>query len=149
MTRKCNLFIICITFLTIVSILQITIQGLQGFQAGAQGHLLLKTENGQFQLLRVQGPTPTAGTPGTVTTNSMAGNTVVATPGAMGTTTYRLASLPAVSRLNAQFTGQPLATIRKPIQVTHIIPLTETRSSLFVEVLLVSVQQLYVGMPFT
>ncbi|XP_057369359.1 transcription initiation factor TFIID subunit 4-like [Daphnia carinata] len=40
----------------------ITLQALQGFQAaGAQGHLLVKTETGQYQLLRV-GPGPVAGT---------------------------------------------------------------------------------------
>ncbi|XP_075229727.1 transcription initiation factor TFIID subunit 4-like isoform X2 [Lycorma delicatula] len=40
---------------------QITLQTLQGLQPGTQGHLLVKTENGQYQLLRV-GPatTPTA-----------------------------------------------------------------------------------------
>lgn len=47
----------------------------------------------------------------------MSGNTAVVGPTAG--TTYRLASVPAVSRLNAQFTGPPLATIRKPVQVTH------------------------------
>lgn len=62
------------------------------------------------------GPAPTAGTPGgnAVTPNSI-GNAV----GAPVPATYRLASVPAVSRLNAQFTGPPLATIRKPVQVTH------------------------------
>ncbi|XP_043499974.1 transcription initiation factor TFIID subunit 4-like [Polistes fuscatus] len=93
----------------------ITLQALHGLQPGAQDHLLLKTENDQYQLLRV-GPAPTAGTPsGTaVTPNSITGNAVVAasSPG----TTYRLASVPAVSRLNTQFTGPPLATLRKPVQ---------------------------------
>lgn len=84
-----------------------TLQGLQ--QAGQQ--LLLKTENGQFRLV-------TLGPPGTQLANNTA--VAVASPGAGGTTTYRLATLPAgVSRLNAQFTGPPVATIRKPIQVTH------------------------------
>ncbi|XP_018396490.1 PREDICTED: transcription initiation factor TFIID subunit 4 isoform X2 [Cyphomyrmex costatus] len=71
----------------------ITLQTLHSLQAGAQGHLLLKTENGQYQLLRV-GPAPTAGTPtGTaVTPNSITGNTVVAAPSPG--TTYRLASVP-------------------------------------------------------
>ncbi|XP_016840344.1 transcription initiation factor TFIID subunit 4 isoform X2 [Nasonia vitripennis] len=92
----------------------ITLQTIQGLaQGGTQGHLLLKTENGQFQLLRVGPANPNNAA---VTPNSIAGSAaVVATPGATGTT-YRLASLPAVSRLNAQFTGPPLATIRKPIQ---------------------------------
>ncbi|KAK2586840.1 hypothetical protein KPH14_009778 [Odynerus spinipes] len=72
----------------------ITLQALHGFQPGTQGHLLLKTENGQYQLLRV-GPAPTAGTPsGTaVTPNSITGNAVVAAPSPG--TTYRLASVPA------------------------------------------------------
>lgn len=91
-------------------------------QPGTQGHLIVKTENGQYQLLRV-GPVPAAAAaPGgnAVTPNNIAGNAVVAsTPGA---TAYRLTSVPAVSRLNAQFTGPPLATIRKPVQVTHLIP---------------------------
>ncbi|XP_017768526.1 PREDICTED: transcription initiation factor TFIID subunit 4 isoform X2 [Nicrophorus vespilloides] len=39
---------------------QLTLQSLQGLQPGQQGHLLLKTENGQYQLLRV-GPAPTGG----------------------------------------------------------------------------------------
>ncbi|KAG7191200.1 hypothetical protein KM043_013175 [Ampulex compressa] len=72
----------------------ITLQALHGLQPGTQGHLLLKTENGQYQLLRV-GPAPAAGTPtGTaVTPNSIAGNAVVAAPSPG--TTYRLASVPA------------------------------------------------------
>ncbi|KOX71518.1 Transcription initiation factor TFIID subunit 4 [Melipona quadrifasciata] len=93
----------------------ITLQTLHGLQPGTQGHILLKTESGQYQLLRV-GPPPTAGTPaGTaVTPNSIAGNAVVAAPSPG--TTYRLASVPAVSRLNTQFTGPPLATLRKSVQ---------------------------------
>ncbi|KAL6261696.1 hypothetical protein P5V15_006785 [Pogonomyrmex californicus] len=93
----------------------ITLQALHGLQPGTQGHLLLKTENGQYQLLRV-GPAPTAGTPtGTaVTPNSITGNAVVAAPSPG--TTYRLTSVPTVSRLNTQFTGPPLATLRKSVQ---------------------------------
>ncbi|KAL2724351.1 transcription initiation factor TFIID subunit 4 isoform X4 [Vespula squamosa] len=107
----------------------ITLQALHGLQPGAQGHLLLKTENGQYQLLRV-GPVPTTGTPSgtSVTPNSMTGNTVVAAP-SPGTTTYRLASVPAVSRLNTQFTGPPLATLRKSVQVTHFYTCYKTRCS--------------------
>ncbi|XP_011692201.1 PREDICTED: transcription initiation factor TFIID subunit 4-like isoform X2 [Wasmannia auropunctata] len=70
----------------------ITLQALHSLQAGAQGHLLLKTENGQYQLLRV-GPAPTASAPtGTVTPNSITGNAVVAAPSPG--TTYRLTSVP-------------------------------------------------------
>ncbi|XP_014271062.1 transcription initiation factor TFIID subunit 4 isoform X1 [Halyomorpha halys] len=39
---------------------QITLQTLQGLAPGTQGHLLLKTENGQYQLLRV-GPATAGG----------------------------------------------------------------------------------------
>ncbi|XP_025991685.1 transcription initiation factor TFIID subunit 4 isoform X2 [Solenopsis invicta] len=70
----------------------ITLQTIHSLQAGAQGHLLLKTENGQYQLLRV-GPAPTAAPTGTaVTPNSITGNTVVAAPSPG--TTYRLTSVP-------------------------------------------------------
>lgn len=41
---------------------QLTLQSLQGLQPGQQGHLLLKTENGQYQLLRVGPAPPTSGT---------------------------------------------------------------------------------------
>lgn len=115
--------------------LQITLQALHGLQPGTQGHLLLKTENGQFQLLRV-GPAPTAstptGTPTAVTPNSISGNAVVAAPSPG--TTYRLASVPAVSRLNTQFTGPSLATLRKSIQVTHCYTSYKTRCSAIVEI---------------
>ncbi|KZC08446.1 Transcription initiation factor TFIID subunit 4 [Dufourea novaeangliae] len=97
----------------------ITLQTLHGLQPGTQGHILLKTETGQYQLIRV-GPPPTAGTPAgaAVTPNSIAGNAVVAAPSPG--TTYRLASVPAVSRLNTQFTGPPLTTLRKTVQVCDI-----------------------------
>ncbi|XP_076248168.1 transcription initiation factor TFIID subunit 4 isoform X2 [Calliopsis andreniformis] len=103
----------------------ITLQTLHSLQPGTQGHILLKTENGQYQLLRV-GPPPTAGTPaGTaVTPNSIAGNAVVAAPSPG--TTYRLASVPAVSRLNTQFTGPPLATLRKSVQTVAATITTAT-----------------------
>ncbi|XP_063239776.1 transcription initiation factor TFIID subunit 4 isoform X2 [Bacillus rossius redtenbacheri] len=66
---------------------QITLQTLQGLQPGTQGHLLLKTENGQYQLLRV-GPAPAApSSTGVVPSNA---------PGSLpGGTTYRLQSVPA------------------------------------------------------
>ncbi|XP_076622103.1 transcription initiation factor TFIID subunit 4 isoform X2 [Colletes latitarsis] len=103
----------------------ITLQTLHGLQPGTQGHILLKTETGQYQLIRV-GPPPTAGTPAgtTVTPNSIAGNAVVAAPSPG--TTYRLASVPAVSRLNTQFTGPPLATLRKTVQTVAATITTAT-----------------------
>uniref|UniRef100_A0A146M1C1 Transcription initiation factor TFIID subunit 4 n=1 Tax=Lygus hesperus TaxID=30085 RepID=A0A146M1C1_LYGHE len=54
---------------------QITLQTLQGLAPGAQGHLLLKTENGQYQLLRV-GPPAAPGTSQQATPVSIAGNNV-------------------------------------------------------------------------
>ncbi|XP_053995012.1 transcription initiation factor TFIID subunit 4 isoform X2 [Hylaeus anthracinus] len=103
----------------------ITLQTLHSLQPGTQGHILLKTETGQYQLIRV-GPPPTAGTPaGTaVTPNSIAGNAVVAAPSPG--TAYRLASVPAVSRLNTQFTGPPLATLRKTVQTVAATITTAT-----------------------
>lgn len=66
-------------------------------QPGQQGHLLLKTENGQYQLLRV-GPAPAVS--GGLTTN--------AAPGVTAPLTFRMQTVPAVSRLNIQFAGPPL-----------------------------------------
>ncbi|XP_049810639.1 transcription initiation factor TFIID subunit 4 isoform X1 [Schistocerca nitens] len=65
---------------------QITLQTLQGLQPGTQGHLLLKTENGQYQLLRM-GPVPTTHS-STVTPNS---GTATIPSGS----TFRIQSVPA------------------------------------------------------
>ncbi|XP_063986757.1 transcription initiation factor TFIID subunit 4-like isoform X3 [Diachasmimorpha longicaudata] len=96
----------------------ITLQALQGLAPGAQGHLIVKTENGQYQLLRV-GPAPTTGTPagGAVTANSIGGNAVV---GPTAGTTYRLASVPA--------TVAPIVTTTTvtPATVTAAAPTTVT-----------------------
>lgn len=80
--------------------MQITLSALQG-QPGST--LLLKNEQGQFQLLRI-GPAPTGAqiTPANLT----------ATSG--GNQTIRLQTVPAVSR----FTGPPLA-LRKTIVTTQ------------------------------
>lgn len=61
----------------------ITLQALQQLQGAQGGHLLLKTENGQYQLLRV-GPaqTPTA---------------AIAPNNATNTQAFRVQSVPAVS----------------------------------------------------
>lgn len=91
--------------------------------------MLVKTENGQFHLIRVQPGTGVGA--GAVTANSLAGN-VIATQGG----TIRL--LPGVSRLNAQFTGPPLATIRKPVQVKHTKTYSKTRSRNFVVVFMLN-----------
>ncbi|XP_018332451.1 transcription initiation factor TFIID subunit 4 isoform X3 [Agrilus planipennis] len=80
---------------------QLTLQSLHGLQPGQQGHLLLKTENGQYQLLRV-GPAPGVAT----------GLPASSVPGATTPVTFRMQAVPAVSRLNIQFTpGPTIATI--------------------------------------
>ncbi|XP_048488526.1 transcription initiation factor TFIID subunit 4 isoform X4 [Plutella xylostella] len=58
----------------------ITLQTLQGLQPGQQGHLLLKTENGQYQLLRV-GPAPAASTLAAPPGQTIRLSTVPAHPG--------------------------------------------------------------------
>ncbi|XP_013184961.1 transcription initiation factor TFIID subunit 4 isoform X2 [Amyelois transitella] len=58
----------------------ITLQTLQSLQPGQPGHLLLKTENGQYQLLRV-GPAPTASTLTAPQTQTIRLSTVPALPG--------------------------------------------------------------------
>ncbi|CAB3381431.1 Hypothetical predicted protein [Cloeon dipterum] len=63
---------------------QITLQAIPGLQPGAQGHILVKTENGQLQLLRV-------GSIGQTTTASPATLTQAGAQGA--TTTFRLQSV--------------------------------------------------------
>ncbi|XP_018332460.1 transcription initiation factor TFIID subunit 4 isoform X4 [Agrilus planipennis] len=79
----------------------LTLQSLHGLQPGQQGHLLLKTENGQYQLLRV-GPAPGVAT----------GLPASSVPGATTPVTFRMQAVPAVSRLNIQFTpGPTIATI--------------------------------------
>lgn len=108
---------------------QITLQAFHGLQI--QGNLIVKTENGQYQCIRVAAPASNNPGGNAVTPNSIAGNTVVGT--ASAGTTYRLASVPVVSRLNTQFTGPPLATLRKPVQVTHSHTSYETRCSAVVD----------------
>ncbi|KAK4872902.1 hypothetical protein RN001_014931 [Aquatica leii] len=63
---------------------QLTLQSLHGLQPGQQGHLLLKTENGQYQLLRV-GPAP--GVSGGLTPSTAAGVTAPLT--------FRMQTVPA------------------------------------------------------
>ncbi|KAL4717601.1 hypothetical protein ACJJTC_000750 [Scirpophaga incertulas] len=58
----------------------ITLQTLQSLQPGQQGHLLLKTESGQYQLLRV-GPAPTASTLTAPQAQTIRLSTVPAHPG--------------------------------------------------------------------
>ncbi|XP_018332444.1 transcription initiation factor TFIID subunit 4 isoform X2 [Agrilus planipennis] len=63
---------------------QLTLQSLHGLQPGQQGHLLLKTENGQYQLLRV-GPAPGVAT----------GLPASSVPGATTPVTFRMQAVPA------------------------------------------------------
>jgi transcription initiation factor TFIID subunit 4 len=75
------------------------LQQLQGISPQAGSTLLLKSDNGQFQLLRI-GPAPTGGSQGLTTS---------------GNQTIRLQTVPAVSR----FTGPPLA-LRKTIVTQQV-----------------------------
>ncbi|CAL7940314.1 unnamed protein product [Xylocopa violacea] len=105
----------------------ITLQTLHGLQPGTQGHILLKTESGQYQLLRV-GPPPTAGTPaGTaVTPNSIAGNAVVAAPSPG--TTYRLASVPATVAATITTATTTPATVTAAATTTPTPPVTTVQT---------------------
>ncbi|CAD1468406.1 unnamed protein product [Heterotrigona itama] len=105
----------------------ITLQTLHGLQPGTQGHILLKTESGQYQLLRV-GPPPTAGTPTgtTVTPNSITGNAVVAAPSPG--TTYRLASVPATVAATITTATTTPATVTAPVSSTPTPPVTTVQT---------------------
>ncbi|XP_043586688.1 transcription initiation factor TFIID subunit 4-like isoform X5 [Bombus pyrosoma] len=105
----------------------ITLQTLHGLQPGTQGHILLKTETGQFQLLRV-GPAPTAGTPGgtAVTPNSIAGNAVVAAPSPG--TTYRLASVPATVAATITTATTTPSTVTAAASSTPTPPVTTVQT---------------------
>ncbi|XP_076171101.1 transcription initiation factor TFIID subunit 4 isoform X3 [Ptiloglossa arizonensis] len=105
----------------------ITLQTLHGLQPGTQGHILLKTETGQYQLIRV-GPPPTAGTPaGTaVTPNSIAGNAVVAAPSPG--TTYRLASVPATVAATITTATTTPVTVTAAATTTPTPPVTTVQT---------------------
>ncbi|XP_045764138.1 transcription initiation factor TFIID subunit 4 [Maniola jurtina] len=112
----------------------ITLQTLQSLPQGQQGHLLLKTENGQYQLLRV-GPAPTGGTLttqqpqtlrlSTVPTHSGVAtvSTSVAAPGPMsgqiqaGQMAAPVAATPVVS-MATTVPQQPAVTTQKPLDNT-------------------------------
>ncbi|KAK9880919.1 hypothetical protein WA026_013252 [Henosepilachna vigintioctopunctata] len=82
---------------------QLTLQSFHGLQPGQQGHLLLKTENGQYQLLRV-GPAPSA--------TNLTGTT---TPGAQPVT-FRMQTVPATNSTTAVTT--PTQQGPGPVSVT-------------------------------
>ncbi|XP_066995983.1 transcription initiation factor TFIID subunit 4 [Anabrus simplex] len=112
---------------------QITLLQPGGLQPGTQGHLLLKTENGQYQLLRV-GPAPTnsatataavAPTTVSITTNSIPSGAYRIQPvpphGAVtvATTTAAVtASIQASQQPSALNTSQNPAVQRHPVDTT-------------------------------
>ncbi|CAK1553987.1 unnamed protein product [Leptosia nina] len=89
----------------------ITLQTLQSLQQGQQGHLLLKTENGQYQLLRV-GPAPAASTLTAPQPQTLRLSTVPAHPGVVTVST----SVAVPSQMGAMPTG-PVAT---PVAVSSV-----------------------------
>ncbi|XP_050678927.1 transcription initiation factor TFIID subunit 4 isoform X5 [Leptidea sinapis] len=90
----------------------ITLQTLQSLQQGQQGHLLLKTENGQYQLLRV-GPAPTAGTLTAPQAQTLRLSTVPAVPGVVSASTS--VAIPG------QIAGQmPMGAVTTPVSVSAV-----------------------------
>ncbi|XP_047098233.1 transcription initiation factor TFIID subunit 4 isoform X1 [Schistocerca piceifrons] len=114
---------------------QITLQTLQGLQPGTQGHLLLKTENGQYQLLRM-GPVPTTHS-STVTPNS---GTATIPSGS----TFRIQSVPAhgtvaVATTTAaaiQATPPPALTTQTATVQRHTVDTTKEKCRKFLANLL-------------
>jgi hypothetical protein len=89
----------------------ITLQAIGGLQPGAQGHILVKTENGQLQLLRVGSIGPATNAGGIQTTGLGPG-------GAPGTTTLRFQSVP-VSQ--AQRPGMPMQHVTTTSQGIRLV----------------------------
>ncbi|CAG4977837.1 unnamed protein product [Colias eurytheme] len=89
----------------------ITLQTLQSLQQGQQGHLLLKTENGQYQLLRV-GPAPGANTLTAPQPQTLRLSTVPAHPGVVTVSTSV-----AVPTQIGQMPSGPVAT---PVAVSSV-----------------------------
>ncbi|CAH0716676.1 unnamed protein product, partial [Brenthis ino] len=81
----------------------ITLQTLQSLQQGQQGHLLLKTENGQYQLLRV-GPAPASTL--TAPQQTLRLSTVPAHPGVATVST----SVATPGQMAGQMPAGPVAT---------------------------------------
>ncbi|CAG9558068.1 unnamed protein product [Danaus chrysippus] len=94
----------------------ITLQTLQSLQQGQQGHLLLKTENGHYQLLRV-GPGPGANTLAPQQ-QTMRLSTVPAHPGVSTVST----SVPAPGQIPGQMPPAPVATPVPAASVTVPLP---------------------------
>ncbi|XP_041986453.1 transcription initiation factor TFIID subunit 4 [Aricia agestis] len=87
----------------------ITLQTLQSLQQGQQGHLLLKTENGQYQLLRV-GPAPATGNMTTPQAQTLRLSTVPAHAGVPTVST----SVPPQGH-QGQMPGLPQAPVATPV----------------------------------
>ncbi|CAK1588093.1 unnamed protein product [Parnassius mnemosyne] len=92
----------------------ITLQTLQSLQQGQQGHLLLKTENGQYQLLRV-GPAPAASNLTAPQPQTLRLSTVPAHPGVATVST----SIAAPGPMPGQMPTGPVAT---PVAVSTSMP---------------------------
>ncbi|XP_021202825.1 transcription initiation factor TFIID subunit 4 isoform X2 [Bombyx mandarina] len=92
----------------------ITLQTLPSLQPGQQGHLLLKTENGQYQLLRV-GPAPAASSLTTPQPQTIRLSTVPAHPG-VATVSTSMASSP----IPGQMPAAPMATPVIPASIPNI-----------------------------
>ncbi|KAJ8737273.1 hypothetical protein PYW07_000544 [Mythimna separata] len=121
----------------------ITLQTLQSLQPGQQGHLLLKTENGQYQLLRV-GPAPAASTLTAPQAQTIRLSTVPAHPGVATVSTSVAAPGPMPGQMPAPPIAAPvvasapsvaLATPppqqqqqqQQPTSTTHIKPSDNTK----------------------
>ncbi|XP_022832431.1 transcription initiation factor TFIID subunit 4 isoform X6 [Spodoptera litura] len=116
---------------------QITLQTLQSLQPGQQGHLLLKTENGQYQLLRV-GPAPAASTLTAPQAQTIRLSTVPAHPGVATVSTSVAAPGPIPGQMPAPPIAAPVVasapsvavatpTPQQPSSTTHIKPSDNTK----------------------
>ncbi|CAH0402195.1 unnamed protein product [Chilo suppressalis] len=96
----------------------ITLQTLQSLQPGQQGHLLLKTETGQYQLLRV-GPAPSASTLAAPQAQTIRLSTVPAHPGVATVST----SVAAPGQMQGPMpTGPVAAPVVPPPSVSSATP---------------------------
>ncbi|XP_047040241.1 transcription initiation factor TFIID subunit 4 isoform X4 [Helicoverpa zea] len=116
---------------------QITLQTLQSLQPGQQGHLLLKTENGQYQLLRV-GHAPAASTLTAPQAQTIRLSTVPAHPGVATVSTSVAAPGPIPGQMPAPpiaapvVASAPSVTVsttppQQPSTTTHIKPSDNTK----------------------
>ncbi|CAG4984403.1 unnamed protein product [Parnassius apollo] len=92
----------------------ITLQTLQSLQQGQQGHLLLKTENGQYQLLRV-GPAPAASNLTAPQPQTLRLSTVPAHPGVATVSTSVAAPGPMPGQM-------PTGPVAAPVAVSTSMP---------------------------